>query len=404
MDTTKEPAGRTLRYLSLCSGYEGIGIGLKGILPSLRTVAYVEREAFACANLVGKMEAGDLDEAPIHTDVTTFPYRKFRGLIDICSAGFNCQPFSQAGKRKATKDPRHLFPHIFKGIKECRPAVVFLENVEGIISCKTGDGESVLKHVLGQLESVGYRATAGIFSASEVGAPHQRKRVFILAVAKGGCVGNPEHDGLPAAKVRGGTEETGENISQGQDEASKSAGTSKPKRDGDLQGGESEALANTDLTGLEGRESGSPKQERGKSLRSDVTPTHSGDEPAEVLAHPDSGRGREDFKQTELRAVSIIKSSRSAWLRGGQGETPQRPEGFSQRFPARPGEEQYEWEHPRTVSRRLGGSTHGTSCRMDAIANRVDRLRLAGNGVCPPQAERAFGVLFNRLFPQDEQE
>ena len=363
MDTTKEPAERTLRYLSLCSGYEGIGIGLKGILPSLRTIAYVEREAFACANLVGKMEAGDLDAAPIHTDVTTFPYRKFRGLIDICSAGFNCQPFSQAGKRKATKDPRHLFPHIFKGIKECRPEVVFLENVEGIISCKTGDGEPVLKHVLGQLESVGYRTTAGIFSASEVGAPHQRKRGFILAVAEAGGMGDPEHDGQHAPKVRRGTEETGENISQGQDEASKSAGTSKPKRDGDLQGGESE-----------------------------------------VLAHPDSGRGREDFKQTELRAVSIIKSSRSAWLRGRQGETPQGSEGFSQRFPARPGEEQYEWEHPRTVSRRLGGRTHGTPCRMDAIANRVDRLRLAGNGVCPPQAERAFVVLFNRLFPQDGQE
>jgi len=395
VDTTKEPAGRTLRYLSLCSGYEGIGIGLKGILPSLRTVAYVEVEAFACANLVGKMEAGDLDAAPIYTDVKTFPFRKFRGCVDILTGGFPCQPFSNAGAHKSTEDPRHLFPHILAGIRECRPAVVFLENVEGIISSKTKDGESVLQYVLRSLEEVGYRATAGVFSASEVGAPHQRKRVFILGYSVNYGYPSPTIPrSIGASQEEGGVQEPKRGSSP----------VGNPKRDGDLQRGESEALADTDLTGLEGRESGSPKQERGKGLRSDVTPTHSGDEPAEVLAHPDSGRGREDFKQTELRAVSIIKSSRSAWLRGGQGETPQRPEGFSQRFPARPGEEQYEWEHPRTVSRRLGGSTHGTSCRMDAIANRVDRLRLAGNGVCPPQAERAFVVLFNRLFPQDEQE
>tara|TARA_R110002051_G_scaffold246968_1_gene306581 strand:- start:150 stop:866 length:717 start_codon:yes stop_codon:yes gene_type:complete len=99
----------------------------------------------------------------------------------ILSGGFPCQPFSSAGLRKATEDPRHLFPYILEGIKQCRPAIVFLENVEGIISAKTGEGESVLKYVLRSLEEVGYRVTAGLFSAASVGAPHQRKRVFILA-------------------------------------------------------------------------------------------------------------------------------------------------------------------------------------------------------------------------------
>ena len=62
-----------------------------------------------------------------------------------------------------------------------RPRYVWFENVEGIISAKTADGESVLKYVLGDLEERGYSCTWGVFSASEVGAPHQRKRVFILA-------------------------------------------------------------------------------------------------------------------------------------------------------------------------------------------------------------------------------
>ena len=66
--------------------------------------------------------------------------------------------------------------------------MVFLENVEGIISAKlTGDnwpdpaGTPVLLHILRELERCGYTVEAGVFSAAEVGAPHQRKRVFILA-------------------------------------------------------------------------------------------------------------------------------------------------------------------------------------------------------------------------------
>lgn len=191
----------TITHLSLCSGYEGIGLGLRRVLPNLREIAYVEREGFPVANLVAKMEAGDLDAAPVFTDVKTFPYRKFRGLVDILSGGFPCQPFSNAGKREGVEDPRHLFPYIRDGIRECIPRLVFLENVEGIISSKTADGESVLKYVLSELEGLGYRATAGIFSAAEVGAPHQRKRVFILGYSR-----SSEPSGIPSEQRKKGSE------------------------------------------------------------------------------------------------------------------------------------------------------------------------------------------------------
>ncbi|MEL0118354.1 MAG: DNA cytosine methyltransferase [Opitutae bacterium] len=193
MDTSK-----TITHLSLCSGYEGIGIGLQRVLPNLREIAYVEREGFPVANLVAKMEAGELDPAPVFTDVKTFPYGRFRGCVDILSGGFPCQPFSSAGKRAGTEDPRHLFPYIRDGIRACEPRIVFLENVEGIISSKTADGESVLQYVLRELEGLGYRAEAGIFSASEVGAPHQRKRVFILAYS--------HHKGLEGHQRNGSSE------------------------------------------------------------------------------------------------------------------------------------------------------------------------------------------------------
>ena len=66
-------------------------------------------------------------------------------------------------------------------------------------------------------------------------------------------------------------------------------------------------------------------------------------------------------------------------------------------YPARPGEEQYEWEEPRTTKSQLGGTTDGTSSGVDATANRVYRLRLLGNGVVPEVAERAIRILLERL-------
>ena len=64
MDSTK-----TVTHVSLCAGYGGIDLGLKRAVPDLRTVAFSEIEAFACANLVAKMEAGWLDAAPIWTEI-----------------------------------------------------------------------------------------------------------------------------------------------------------------------------------------------------------------------------------------------------------------------------------------------------------------------------------------------
>ena len=164
----------SITHLGLCAGYGGIELGLKRVFPALRTVALCEIEAFACANLVAKMEAGLMDAAPVWTDLKTFPWQSFRDRVDILTGGYPCQPFSSAGKRLGTEDPRHLWPHIASGIRLLRPRICFFENVEGHISLG-------LREVISDLERLGYKATWGIFSASEVGAPHQRKRVFILA-------------------------------------------------------------------------------------------------------------------------------------------------------------------------------------------------------------------------------
>jgi len=120
------------------------------------------------------MEAGLLGCAPIWTDLKTFPWSDFHGKVDILTGGYPCQPFSAAGKRAGTEDPRHLWPFISAGIAAMRPSACFFENVEGHISLGLPD-------VIEDLAGLGYRTTWGLFSAAEVGAPHQRKRVFILA-------------------------------------------------------------------------------------------------------------------------------------------------------------------------------------------------------------------------------
>ena len=301
----------TITHLSLCSGYDGIGLGLRRVWPQVREIAHVEIEAFAAANLVAKMEAGELDSAPVWTNLKTFPAWRFRGCVDILSAGFPCQPFSCAGARAADDDPRHLWPYVRQAVGLIRPRMVVLENVEGIISSKLKgagwndpEGTPVLLHVLRELERTGYKCTWGVFSASEVGASHQRKRVFILGY------------------------------------------TSDKRCEQDT------ALRSKQQTGW--------INEVGRKSR------------GEELADTASLRGMQDH-------------------RVGKAGLPYQADAVQRGWPARPGEEQYEWEEPRTIEPGLGGT-------VDGFASRVDRLRLLGNGVVPQTAERAVRVLLQKLL------
>ena len=158
-------------------GYGGNHIGLKRAIPGLRLRAVCEREGFVVANMVSKMEKGLLDAVPIWTDVKTFPSEPFKDRVDLFIASYPCQAFSHAGKRLGKEDPRHLWPYVRRFVQNARPEYCLFENVEGHVSLG-------LSTVLSDLEEDGYETSWGIFSATEVGAPHQRKRVFILAYDK----------------------------------------------------------------------------------------------------------------------------------------------------------------------------------------------------------------------------
>ncbi len=130
------------------------------------------------------MEDASLDQAVVWDDVGTFDGRSWRGAVDIITAGYPCQPFSVAGKRRGADDPRHLWPHVARIICEVEPPFVFLENVAHHL--RLGFPE-----VASGLVGMGYRLAAGLFTAAEVGAPHKRERLFILAIREGDELADP---------------------------------------------------------------------------------------------------------------------------------------------------------------------------------------------------------------------
>ncbi len=164
---------RPLSMLSLCAGVEGLGLGVQLAVPGARTVCYVEREAYCCAVLAARMQDEALAPAPVWSDLGTFDGRPWRGRVDIVTAGLPCQPYSVAGKRRGHEDERAIWPTFVRIVEEVRPSMVFLENVPAFLQFFRPVGEA--------LSGLGYWIEAGLFSAAEVGAPHRRERLFVLA-------------------------------------------------------------------------------------------------------------------------------------------------------------------------------------------------------------------------------
>ena len=165
----------------MCSGYDGFELALRLAGIDARTVAHVERDAYAAATLVARMEDAALDRAPIWSDLNTFDARPFAGRVDLVTAGLPCQPFSGAGQQRGLDDGRHLWPMAERIIADLGPRFVLLENVPDVVLPKY----RWLEHVLGSLAALGFDAEWGVLSAADVGAPHTRERFWLLAYTEG---------------------------------------------------------------------------------------------------------------------------------------------------------------------------------------------------------------------------
>ncbi|WP_238991693.1 DNA cytosine methyltransferase [Gemmobacter caeruleus] len=340
--------------LSLCSGAGGLDLGLAIAIPGYRAVGHVERETFAAAALVARMEDASLDQAVVWDDVGTFDGRPWRGAVDIVTAGYPCQPFSVAGKRRGADDPRHLWPHVARIIGEVEPPFVFLENVAHHL--RLGFPE-----VAAGLVGMGYRLAAGLFTAAEVGAPHKRERLFILAIREGDDLADParllwhplewrQPDGDDAALA----DAEGQCQREPADEADSVAG-SRSARDEPRDDGS--ALADADGERWLQAECWQPPLSRPDPFGGTVDDAD-GPRP--------QGRGDEPCEHA---------GERPAWPPG-----PHDADGWARYLRCAPDLE---------PAVRRGA---------DGLAHRVDRLRLCGNGVVPLVAAHALRTLAAELL------
>ena len=182
----------TLHELALFAGAGG-GI-LGGHLLGWRTVCAVERDPYAVGVLLARQNDGCLPPFPIWDDVSTFDGRPWRGRVDVVSGGFPCQDISAAGRGAGITGARSgLWGEMARIIREVGPRFVLVENSPML----TLRGLDV---VLGDLAAMGFDAEWGVLGADDAGAPHIRKRIWIVASA------DADRDRIQAHRQPFGTE------------------------------------------------------------------------------------------------------------------------------------------------------------------------------------------------------
>ena len=162
-----------MNELALFAGAGG-GI-LGGHLLGWRTICAVEWESYPASVLCARQNDGLLPPFPIWDDVQTFDGKPWRGIVDVVSGGFPCQDISAAGKGAGIDGERSgMWGEMARIIHEVRPRFVFVENSPMLTSRGLG-------RVLGDLAAMGFDAKWGVLGAADIGANHQRDRIWIVA-------------------------------------------------------------------------------------------------------------------------------------------------------------------------------------------------------------------------------
>jgi len=439
-----------LRSLSLCAGIGGIDLGLA---EWARSVCFVEREAFAASVLVARMEEAALDLAPIWSDLRTFDARAWRGSVDLVTGGYPCQPFSVAGKRLGDEDGRHLWPEVRRILSESGACLGFFENVAGHVSLGLSD-------VLADLAALGFDAEWTCLRASDVGAPHRRERLFILAYRGDegrrkladaqGCDGRLQlcqrgsqpsgskprgcGEGLGHAERARRTEtgsgpalDAGSEPEQGcgalEHAASRDARSTGSAQHGDGRraGTAGAAMGDAESTGqLRAQPAVDDRQDGARGVgRADDDDAAGAD-----LGHPGSSRLEERRPLAIPRALTAAwppgpsdRDGWERWVRGG-GPRPVVVSGFNAEAaellarrslrcvvpginrPARRREAaRLAAELVRSLSaKRAESELRRSPDELSALVDRADRLRALGNAVVPAQARAAFVELARRVL------
>lgn len=161
-----------MNVLSLFSGIGGLELGLERA--GMTVVGQVEIDPF-CRSVLAR----HWPEVPRHDDVRTAPAwwaSRARPAVHVVAGGFPCQPFSSAGRRRGVADERWGWPWMADVVRTVRPDYVVVENVDALVRDTEAFG-----WILGDLAQLGFDADWGVLSACALGAPHVRRRLFLVA-------------------------------------------------------------------------------------------------------------------------------------------------------------------------------------------------------------------------------
>jgi len=312
-----------MNELALFAGAGG-GI-LGGKLLGWRTVCAVEWESYPASVLCARQNDGLLPPFPIWDDVQTFDGKPWAGIVDVVSGGFPCQDISAAGKGAGIDGERSgMWREMARIIREVRPRFVFVENSPMLTSRGLGT-------VLGDLATMGFDARWGVLGAANVGAPHQRDRIWIVGKAT-----NPNGIGLQKSTDKQELE------SQGRDQLQ-----TEQSRD-------TSELAN-------------PLRDRLQGIRQDWR-----------IEGQTGLRSREGCDQEQQLHMANTQDKRDVRRFGGMGTT----------------EIQHDHRGSQSYGRREWWEAEPDVGRVaDGVAARVDRLKAIGNGQVPLCAATAWRIL-----------
>ncbi|MGV1985618.1 DNA cytosine methyltransferase [Agrobacterium sp. 22-221-1] len=434
-----------LNLISICTGGFGLDLGVELAVPGARTVCMVEREAFAVAQLVSAMEAGHMAAAPIWSDARTFNGRAWRGAVDGLIGGIPCQPHSLAGRKQGQNDERDLWSDARRIIVQSGAWFVLIENVSGMLSAGA-DEIAGAERVCRDLHKLGFSVEGGLFTASEVGAPHQRERVFILAVADSDRRQQPRRAAEPREEV-GRWAQAQPSGSGSRDFGALVHAERTERRPHSIRGHEpdrkdrgwSEASGGIgepgELVGYsagsgslpsshprihriqEGRGAWDGQSERSGRPMDDASIERSGPVPIQPRRQGKAsadvdGTGARHGSVSNLEHMADAYSNEPAAFRRNAREVQDTPEGEGRTeyrsalsgrlglpdFPPGPGDAEG-WRDVLVRAPELEPAfrrvADGVASRMDIA--RVDRLRMLGNGVVPLEAGYALRTLITRL-------
>lgn len=166
LTVTQTTMSLDLTHIDLFSGIGGFALAARW--SGFRTIAFCEENPF-CRRVLIK----HWPDTPIINDVRDFDGTRHL-YPTLLTGGTPCQPFSRAGKRRGHADDRYLWPEMLRVISEARPAWIIAENVTGIIGVE-------LDKTLSDLEGENYDPVTYLVPACAVDAPHERKRIWVVA-------------------------------------------------------------------------------------------------------------------------------------------------------------------------------------------------------------------------------